>query len=117
MAASPRRGIGYRGLSVIVIGGIGLFVVVVWLGFEALFYEEARRQVTDAHSSSISGWTTIFEENGVLRGRGGSLSVYPKEVVPGYQVCVHIPKERVLKSEWVKDGGGKDFLAVTVRPP
>jgi hypothetical protein len=90
---------------------------VIWIEFRTLFYEEARRQVTDANSSYISGWTTIFEENGVLRGRGGTLSVYPKEMVSGYQVYVHIPKERVLKSEWVKDGGGNDFLAVTVRPP
>ena len=106
-----------RVLGVLVLGGIGLLVVVVWVGFQTLFYEEAQRQVTDAHSSYISGWTTIFEENGVLRGRGGTLSIYPKEVVPGYQVYVHIPKERVLKAEWTKDGGGKAFLAVTVRPP
>ena len=106
-----------RVLGVLVIGGVGLLVVVVWVGFQTLFYEEAQRQVTDAHSSYISGWTTIFEENGVLRGKGGTLSVYPKEVVPGYQVYVHIPKERVLKAEWTKDGGGKAFLAVTVRPP
>ena len=102
-----------RILGVLVIGGVGLLVVVLWVGLQTLFYEEVQRQVTDAHSSYISGWTTIFEENGVLRGRGGTLSIYPKEVVPG----VHIPKERVLKAEWTKDGGGKAFLAVTVRPP
>lgn len=114
--ATPGR-TGYRVLGVLVIGGVGLLLVVVWLGFHALFDEEARRQVTDPSSSYISGWTTIFEENGVLKGRGGTLSVYPNERVPGYQVYVHIPRTRVLKSEWVKDGGGNDFVAVTVRPP
>jgi hypothetical protein len=111
------RGTANRVLGVLVIGGLGLLLIVVWLGFHALFYEEARRQVTDPSSSYISGWTSTFEENGVLRGRGGTLSVYPKEVVPGFQVYVHIPKERVLKAEWTKDGGGNDFVAVTVGPP
>src|SRR5947209_946477 len=51
----------------------------------------------------FSGWTTTFEDNQVLQGRGGTMSLYSREVVPGFQVYVHIPKERVLKSERMKD--------------
>jgi hypothetical protein len=107
----------YRVVGALIIGGVGLLVLVVWLAAEALFDEEAARRMSHPGASHIAGWTTIYEESGVLQGRGGTLSVYPKEIVPGFQVFVHIPRERVVKSEWVADGGGNPFLAVTVRPP
>jgi len=116
---SPKgsSGASRRALGVLILAGIGLLLIVVWTGFQSLFYEETRRHMTDPNSSYISGWTTIFEENGVLRGRGGTLTLYPEEIVQGYMVYVHVPRERIVKSEWVKDGGGNDMLAVTVTPP
>ena len=60
---------------------------------------DGRAATKAAVTAYISGWTTIYEENRLRRGMGGTLSVYPKETMRGFQVCVHIPKERVLKSE------------------
>jgi hypothetical protein len=65
----------------------------------------------------FSGWTRVFAENQVLSGVGGTMSLYDSEVAPGFQVFVHIPKERVLRSEQMRDGDGRPYVAVTVRPP
>lgn len=75
-------------------------------------------KVSDRESPNyLSGWTTVFEDSQVLQGRGGTMSLYSQEVAPGFQVYVHIPKERVLKSERMRDGAGNAYLAVTVRSP
>lgn len=107
-----------RLLTLALVGGVGVLVVAVRWGLDAHDCQDARRRMTSPDASTLSGWTTIFEENQVLRGwRGGQISLYPREIVSGYQVFVHIPKNRVQNHEWTKDGGGNDMLVVTVLPP
>jgi hypothetical protein len=72
---------------------------------------------TGDNPNYLSGWTTTFEDHQVLQGQGGIMSLYDREVVPGFHVFVHIPKERVLKSEWMRDGDGQSYLAVTLTAP
>ena len=116
-AARPSAQPGFRLVAGLVLGSAALLLLVVWLGFDALFYREDFRRVTEGSPDHVGGWTTIFEERQVLQGRGGTLSLYPREQAPGYQVYVIVPRSRVLQTNWMKDGGGNDFLAVTVRPP
>jgi hypothetical protein len=97
--------------------GLGAIALTIWWGLDTHDYNRTRQGMTVDAASALSGWTTIFEEHQVLRGpSGGQLTLTPRERVPGYQVFVHIPKARVGKWEWTKDGGGNDMLVVDVRP-